>query len=112
MEEDEYNDIDTYIQDQKYPQDTNERVNRKVIMCNILILNFFHLIWKIYNSIGRNLVLKYCPRIIFYIKNNPPEKNIMVDKIKCYINRRKPPTCRKSYKDVSSTPRAGFNATR
>ena len=48
-------------------------------MCNvihgyILILNFFHLIWKIYNSIGRNLILKYCPRITFYIKNNLPER--------------------------------------
>jgi hypothetical protein len=31
-------------------------------------------IWKVYNSIGRNLILKYCPRIIFYIKNNPPER--------------------------------------
>jgi hypothetical protein len=71
--EDEYNDIVTYIQDQKYSQNANERVKRKVIMCNvihgyILILNFFHLIWKIYNSIGKNLILKYCPRIIFYIK--------------------------------------------
>ena len=77
--EDEYNDIVTYIQDQKYSQNANERVKRKVIMCNvihgyILILNFFHLIWKIYNSIGRNLILKYCPRIIFHIKNNPPER--------------------------------------
>jgi hypothetical protein len=67
------------LQDQKYSQNGNERVKRKVIMCNvihgyILILNFFHLIWKIYNSIGRNLILKYCPRIIFYIKNNPPER--------------------------------------
>ena len=48
-------------------------------MCNvihvyILILNFFHLIWKIYYSIGRNLILKYCSRIIFFIKNNPPER--------------------------------------
>jgi hypothetical protein len=40
----------------------------------ILILNFFHLIWKIYNSIGKHLILKYCPRIIFYTKNNPPER--------------------------------------
>ena len=44
-----------------------------VIHGYILILNFFHLIWKIYNSIGRNLILKYCPRIIFYFKNNPPK---------------------------------------
>jgi hypothetical protein len=68
MEEDEYNDIVTYIQDQKYPQNAN------VIHGYILILNFFHLIWKIYNSIGRNLILKYCPRKIFYIRNNPPER--------------------------------------
>ena len=79
MEEDEYNDIVAYIQDQRYSQNANERVKRKFIMCNvihgyILILNFVHLIWKIYNSIGRNLILKYCPRIIFYIKNNPPER--------------------------------------
>jgi hypothetical protein len=29
MEEDEYNDIVTYIQDQKYPQNANESVKRK-----------------------------------------------------------------------------------
>jgi len=57
-----YNDIVTYIQDQN------------IIHGYILILNFFQLIWKIYNSIGRNLILKYCPRIIFYIKNNPLER--------------------------------------
>jgi hypothetical protein len=62
MEEDEYNDIVAYIQD------------KNVIHGYILISNFFHLIWKIHNSIGRNLILKYCPRIIFYIKNNPPER--------------------------------------
>jgi hypothetical protein len=27
-----------------------------------------------YNSIERNLILKYCPRIIFYIKKNLPER--------------------------------------
>jgi hypothetical protein len=37
-------------------------------------MNIGKFIWKIYNSIGRNLILKYCPRIIFYIKNNPPER--------------------------------------
>jgi hypothetical protein len=62
MKEDEYNDIVAYIQ------------NQNVIHGYILILNFFHLILKIYDSIGRNLILKYCPRIIFYIKNNPPER--------------------------------------
>jgi hypothetical protein len=36
MEEEEYNDIVTYIQDQKYPQNANERVERKVIMCNVI----------------------------------------------------------------------------
>jgi hypothetical protein len=41
---------------------------------NDIVANFFHLILKIYDSIGRNLILKYCPRIIFYIKNNPPER--------------------------------------
>ena len=45
----------TYIQDQN------------VIHGYILILNCFHLIWKIHNSIGRNLILKYCPRITFVI---------------------------------------------
>ena len=50
-----------------------------------MILNFFHLIWKIYNSIGRNLILKYCPRIIFYIKNIPPGRILWGKKIKCYI---------------------------
>ena len=30
MEEDEYNDIVTYIQDQKYPQNANESVKRKL----------------------------------------------------------------------------------
>jgi hypothetical protein len=30
MEEDEYNDIVTYIQDQKYPQNGNESVKRKL----------------------------------------------------------------------------------
>jgi hypothetical protein len=105
MEEDEYNDIVTYIQDQKYPQNANESVKKCQFLCivhflfplryslmfissiiffrlksynvihgYILILNFFHLIWKIYNSIGRNLILKYCPRKIFFIKNNPPER--------------------------------------
>jgi hypothetical protein len=74
MEEDEYNDSVAYIQDQKYSQNANERVKRKVIMCNvihgyILISKSFHLIWKIFNSIGRNLILKYCPRITIYIKN-------------------------------------------
>ena len=64
MEEVEYNDIVIYM----YIQDQN------VIHGYILILNFFHLILKIYNSIERNLILKYCPRIIFYIKNNPPER--------------------------------------
>ena len=73
MEEDEYNDIVTY---NVYTRPKlyflyNIFSCWKVIMCNvihgyILILNFFHLIWKIYNSIGRNLILKYCPRIIFY----------------------------------------------
>jgi hypothetical protein len=62
MKEDEYNDIVAYIQ------------NQNVIHGYILILNFFHLILKIYDTIGRNLILKYCPRIIFYIKNNPPER--------------------------------------
>ena len=81
MEEDEYNDIVTYTM---YTRPKlyflcNIFSGWKVIMCNvihryILILNFFHLIWKIYNSIGRNLILKYCPRIKFYIKNNPPER--------------------------------------
>ena len=40
MEEDEYNDIVTYIQDQKYPQNANERVKRKVIMCHIILYVF------------------------------------------------------------------------
>jgi hypothetical protein len=40
-----------------------------VIHGYILVLNFFHLIWKIYNSIERNLKFKYFPRLIFYIKN-------------------------------------------
>jgi hypothetical protein len=31
-------------------------------------------------SIGRNLILKYCPRIIFYIKNNPLEKILWMKK--------------------------------
>jgi hypothetical protein len=30
MEEEEYNDIVTYIQDQKYPHNANESVNRKL----------------------------------------------------------------------------------
>jgi hypothetical protein len=30
MEEDEYNDIVTYIQDQKYPQNANESVKKKL----------------------------------------------------------------------------------
>jgi hypothetical protein len=30
MEEDEYNDIVTYIQDQKYPQNANESIKRKL----------------------------------------------------------------------------------
>jgi hypothetical protein len=30
MEEEEYNDIVTYIQDQKYPQNANESVKRKI----------------------------------------------------------------------------------
>ena len=50
------------------------------MICNaihgyILILNFFHFIRKIYNSIGRNLILKYCPRIIFY---NTYKKNTFI----------------------------------
>ena len=40
MEEEEYNDIVTYIQDQKYPQNANESFKRKLrnkVSCNILI---------------------------------------------------------------------------
>jgi hypothetical protein len=39
MEEEEYNDIVTYIQDQKYPQNANESVKRKIrnkVSCTII----------------------------------------------------------------------------
>ena len=40
MEEEEYSDIVTYIQDKKYPQNANESIKRKLrnkVNCNILI---------------------------------------------------------------------------
>jgi hypothetical protein len=45
--------------------------------CSMQVIQFadlqFHLIKY---SIGRNLILKYCPRKIFYIKNNLPERTL------------------------------------
>jgi hypothetical protein len=49
-----------------------------VIHGYILILNFFHLIWKIYNTTGRNFILKYCPRITFHINKNSESSEILL----------------------------------
>jgi hypothetical protein len=40
MEEDEYNDIVTYIQDQKYPHNANESI-KKSASFNVLVLFLF-----------------------------------------------------------------------
>jgi hypothetical protein len=48
MEEDEYNDIVTYIQDQKYPQNANESVKRKLRNKVNLIKKYFTSIMYIF----------------------------------------------------------------
>jgi hypothetical protein len=49
MEEEEYNDIVTYIQDQKYPHNANESV-KKVPVCSFLIApSVFSNVYFLYN---------------------------------------------------------------
>jgi hypothetical protein len=52
MEEDEYNDIVTYIQDQKYPQNANESVKKvpDSLYCSFLIApSVFSNVYFFYN---------------------------------------------------------------